>query len=463
MAQIPRAALDYLTKEINGISADAKAKVLRVLKELDWNDVPACRDAVVDVVNAVLDNYGLAAGQAAADFFDVAREIAVGEKLGATATADRDPAATECAIRAFVDKVNGGDHDAFERLVLSRIDYEIKRAAGTTMMENVARDPLSPRFARVPSGGETCKFCLMLAGRGFVYHSKKTAGEFGHYHDNCDCRIVPRFARVPSGGETCKFCLMLAGRGFVYHSKKTAGEFGHYHDNCDCRIVASWDKDGVEGYDPTAYHNEWLGRENFTIPEAKLTRYSLCMESERGRDKAIAFRDAEGYDPTAYHNEWLGRENFTIPEAKLTRYSLCMESERGRDKAIAFRDALGFTEEDAGEIMGQVYRWVGEEAKLTRYSLCMESERGRDKAIAFRDALGFTEEDAGEIMGQVYRWVGEHEPAFRESGKYGDSYTTDMVMVGKNGKTARVVVGWMKDHGKDKMRLTTIYVARRKG
>ena len=44
-----------------------------------------------------------------------------------------------------------------------------------------------------------------------------------------------------------------------------------------------------------------------------------------------------------------------------------------------------------------------------------------------------------------------------------DSYTTDMVMVGKNGKTARVVVGWMKDHGKDKMRLTTIYVARRKG
>lgn len=322
MAQIPRAALDYLTKEINGISADAKAKVLRVLKELDWNDVPACRDAVIDVVNAVLDSYGLAAGQAAADFFDVSREMAVGEKLGAITAADRDPAATEGAIRAFVDKVNGGDYGAFERLVLSRVDYEIKRAAGTAMMENAARDPLSPRFARVPSGGETCKFCLMLAGRGFVYHSKKTAGEFGHYHGNCDCRIV-----------------------------------------------ASWDKDGVEGYDPTAYRNEWLGRENFAIPEAKLTRYSLCMESERGRDKAIAFRDA----------------------------------------------------------------------------------------------LGFTEEDAGEIMGQVYRWVGEHEPAFGESGKYGDSYATDMVMVGRNGKTARVVAGWMKDHGKDKMRLTTIYVARRKG
>lgn len=322
MAQIPRAALGYLTKEINGISADAKAKVARVLKELDWSDVPACRDAVVDVVNAVLDNYGLAAGQAAADFFDVSREIAVGEKLGATATAERDPAATEGAIRAFVDNVNDGDYDAFERLVLSRIDYEIKRAAGTTMMENAARDPLSPRFARVPSGGETCKFCLMLAGRGFVYHSKKTAGEFGHYHDNCDCRIV-----------------------------------------------ASWDKDGVEGYDPMSYHREWRGRENFTIPEAKLTKYALNMDHPKGREKAIAFKEA----------------------------------------------------------------------------------------------LGFTEEDSREIMSQVYRWVGEHEPTFRDSGKYGDSYTTDMTMVGKNGKTARVLVGWMKEPGRDKMKLTTIYVAKRKG
>lgn len=321
MAQIPRAALDYLTKEINGISADAKAKVLRVLKELDWNDVSACRDAVIDVVNAVLDSYGLAAGQAAADFFDVSREIAVGEKLGAITTADRDPAATEGAIRAFVDKVNGGDYDAFERLVLSRVDYEIKRAAGTTMMENAARDPLSPRFARVPSGGETCKFCLMLAGRGFVYHSKKTAGEFGHYHDNCDCRIV-----------------------------------------------ASWDKDGVEGYDPTAYHNEWLGRENFTIPEAKLTGYALNMNHAKGKDKAIAFREA----------------------------------------------------------------------------------------------LGFTSDDAPEIMRQVYRWVGAHEPIYSHTDQFGDRLTTDMMMIGKNGKTAKVTVGWIKEPGADKMRMTSIYVSKRK-
>lgn len=88
----------------------------------------------------------------------------------------------------------------------------------------------------------------------------------------------------------------------------------------------------------------------------------------------------------------------------------------------------------------------------------MESERGRDKAVAFERALGFTDDDAAEIMRQVYRWVGEHEPDFRESTPYGDSYTADIPMRGANGKTANVRTGWMLDSGATKMRLTSICV-----
>ena len=215
MAQIPRAALDFLTDEINGISADAKAKVARVLKELDWNDVPACREAVCEALNAVLDTYGEAAAQAAADFFDASREIAVGSPLGAVPEAGREVEATNGAVRAFVDKVNKGDVDGFNHLVLSRIDYELKRSAGYTMTQNAARDPLRPRFARVPSGSETCRFCMMLAGRGFVYHSKRAAGDVDHYHDDCDCRVV-----------------------------------------------CQWSDDGVEGYDPDAIAERWYELEH---------------------------------------------------------------------------------------------------------------------------------------------------------------------------------------------------------
>lgn len=59
-----------------------------------------------------------------------------------------------------------------------------------------------------------------------------------------------RYARVPSG-KACAFCLMLASRGFVYHSKTSAGEDkGHYHNHCHCAVVAGNLKMKVSGYDP---------------------------------------------------------------------------------------------------------------------------------------------------------------------------------------------------------------------
>ena len=47
---------------------------------------------------------------------------------------------------------------------------------------------------------------------------------------------------------------MLAGRGAVYHSRKTAGQFDHWHRHCTCKIVPSFSGDKyevlVEGHDP---------------------------------------------------------------------------------------------------------------------------------------------------------------------------------------------------------------------
>lgn len=53
------------------------------------------------------------------------------------------------------------------------------------------------------------------------------------------------FARVPTGTETCTFCLMLASRGAVYHTRKTAGEWRHFHRGCDCKVVPSFEDDGT--------------------------------------------------------------------------------------------------------------------------------------------------------------------------------------------------------------------------
>ena len=73
-----------------------------------------------------------------------------------------------------------------------------------------------------------------------------------------------RFARVPAGGETCPFCLMLASRGAVYYTEETAGANSHYHAHCRCQIVPSWDGAAIEGYDPDLYYDMWKHPEKYS-------------------------------------------------------------------------------------------------------------------------------------------------------------------------------------------------------
>lgn len=186
---IPRAAVDFLTEEINGISADAQARVLEVLQGIRWTpeNVAECRELVLQALAAVMPTYTDMAAQASADFYDAARELAVGERLGAQAISGYDEAKTAGAVRAFVRFVVDGRVDTFNEQVLQRIDYEMKRSAGESMFANGRRDPRRPKFARVPTDSETCDFCLMLASRGFVYSSEATAGavKLDHYHAGC--------------------------------------------------------------------------------------------------------------------------------------------------------------------------------------------------------------------------------------------------------------------------------------
>lgn len=208
---IPRAAVDFLTEEINGISSDAQARVLEVLQGINWTpeNIAECRDLVIQALSAVMPTYTTMAAQASADFYDAARELALGERLGAVGISDYDQRKTEGAVRGFVRFVLRDDVQTFNDQVLQRIDYEMKRSANMSVVENGRRDPKRVRYARVPTGAETCDFCLMLASRGFVYQSESTASA------------------------------------------------SHVHSACDCRVTPGWDGMEVEGYDPRSIYDRW--------------------------------------------------------------------------------------------------------------------------------------------------------------------------------------------------------------
>lgn len=235
MATIPREALDYVTREVNGVSAQAQQQVMRVLERIDWSDITAAREIVVQAVQMALANATTLAAQASADFYDASRVLSIGEPMGAVAISGYEPEKTGAAIRSFVRFVDRGEVEKFNDQVLQRIDYECMRSAGNSMFRNGADDTRHPKFARVPTGAETCDFCLMLASRGFVYSSEMSAGGV---------------------------------------------KLDHYHSGCLCRVVAGWDGDDVEGYDTDEIYRRWQSSID-DIASERAEKRGTTVEEER--------------------------------------------------------------------------------------------------------------------------------------------------------------------------------------
>ena len=195
MAQIPRKYIDNYTKALNKLSADAQKRLADDLAKINFDgNIATIRDVFINRLEFYCGPYTDMAAILAAEFYDGLRKFQVGSALGALAQSGREPIATEKAVRAIVqDLVDGKPPETVVKKLVDRVDFEIKRSAGECVYRNGERDPLKPRFARVPAGSETCSFCIMLASRGFVYLTKESAGENNHYHAHCDCRIVPGF------------------------------------------------------------------------------------------------------------------------------------------------------------------------------------------------------------------------------------------------------------------------------
>jgi hypothetical protein len=189
MATLPRSYLDSYTASLNKISEDARARLADDLAKIDLSaDIASVRDAIIERMEFYLGPYTDMSAVIAAAFYDAVRAFETGDALGALAVSGRKPIATEKAVRGIVQTlVEGGEAAVVVGKLLDRVDYEIKRSATECVYENGRRDPLKPMYARVPSGAETCHFCMMLASRG---PERRNVANIKHGHANCDCRIV---------------------------------------------------------------------------------------------------------------------------------------------------------------------------------------------------------------------------------------------------------------------------------
>lgn len=76
--------------------------------------------------------------------------------------------------------------------VAGALAKQILAGGRMTILESVQKDPVALGWARV-TNGDPCAFCRMLASRGAIYKTKKTA-DF-EAHGQCACTIEPLYSR----------------------------------------------------------------------------------------------------------------------------------------------------------------------------------------------------------------------------------------------------------------------------
>ncbi len=249
------------------------------------------------ITKARLDRYRAgvdAYGDAAASYVEQYVRTLAEESHGAPVSELRDEAikAIDEALSAFGDQASELALDLFEEIVS---DYGIEPE---TRLDDVIPHEMvdgGVRYlARALVEGMSDKFARDVADLSRYYIHRSA---FENMERNCE-RNDLRYARVPSGRETCGFCFMLSSRGFVYRSEETAGGTHAYHEHCDCVIVPGfkglpWDEQ-IEGYDPDAMRGRWRECQRAVGTNKELReRWKSMTGEQRSRYKGKS--DAECY------------------------------------------------------------------------------------------------------------------------------------------------------------------------
>ena len=194
--RVTRQFLDNYRKQVDAqadIAADYFGRAVDAFHASSPDaSVAEFRDFVIDLYGVALPNFTELEETLSCSVFDALAESVGfdGEKARTYDTIDYEQ--VEEKVHYMARHLANDDVEAFKREVVDITRYYAKRSAFQNMKRNCNAQEV--KWARMPSGFETCPFCFMLASRGFVYANKKAASEGQHgYHNHCDCIAIPGF------------------------------------------------------------------------------------------------------------------------------------------------------------------------------------------------------------------------------------------------------------------------------
>ena len=185
--RIPQALITDYVRGINRLSEEMQTALAYQLSLVDYSDFFAAKARIMAIMQEYCGIGTTAAGFIARDFYQLVRQyiIDVEDGFEPVSLTGRLPEATDAAVRAILQAELDGKHDEAMRQLVSRLDFEIRRASLDNTAINAKLDPTKPLLQRVAQGSETCDFCLMLCSR------EPSRYMVEHVHANCDCKLVP--------------------------------------------------------------------------------------------------------------------------------------------------------------------------------------------------------------------------------------------------------------------------------
>ena len=182
----------------DGAASAVEQRVLGWCRSHEDATVAEKREAAKLIMEGFVQAYDDKAAVFASQWYDYRAEQGGARLKQAVTMTVYEPGSVDDVARYQAKKLAKEGDAAFARACGEFARNDAFRSLNETIVANVGRDrDKGAMFARVPTGFETCPFCLMLASRGAVYHSRKTAGEWGRFHRGCDCKVVPSFEGDP--------------------------------------------------------------------------------------------------------------------------------------------------------------------------------------------------------------------------------------------------------------------------
>lgn len=209
-----------------------------------------------EVLMAVADKYGPAAGAIAADYYDELRVSAGADgRFTPTVAPLPDQGRFEALARWGAAPLFGANPDPAKALSLmgGGLSRVVQNVGRETIAEAVASDPAGPRYARHASAN-ACAFCAMLATRGAVYTSSTNAGRVtGEKLGGTDYRKMRRTGVTRESVLAGSRAATIARGG--RKGRDTSQALGdRYHDDCHCTVVPVFPG---QRYDEAPYVKKW--------------------------------------------------------------------------------------------------------------------------------------------------------------------------------------------------------------